>query len=584
MTHVGLVNMGRIMIRTGHGNVIPTGSKGTKGEDDKKGGVTVTVDAVDGWQAVGRRIAFRDTIVKRSDMTASFEEEMLEYALHLIRGGAPFYSRSGAGTKHKVTKTTRTKTRSRSQSRGPLGLGKGGAGQMYVMRKKSVSRPSTEKVEIVQREWESESGSDGARRRLLALPAPDSPASSRQYVEIKPSSATGSSSDSEKHDPDLARSRDHDEASNGRHERRRQSTREEPGEHTQRQPQTSRAEIRARRRDIRATIRAEQEEAITELERQEQAYRTKRHQTKMARPLFHSREDEERYEMQEEEDDIIAFMAEQYGVHVEPLPVPREPIDNGLVKDIPPPTASGIVEAISSDSEDSDSPPSPPRHRSMNGRPMDRLRAQTYRGPIRRHSFMPWSERFEPYPGTYESGRYPGRPRRNRPFYEEGSYRPHEYGASPPSIIVDEELSPPRRRYPSRPYYRGGSDDRSGDEFYIPKRHPRGPDPDGAPAGMSEKEMIIKAIGDKEHPSSRSHRKSSLRPGPGELHQRYSDVPHDELRPQGFDDHRTKGHGRRRREDRRHKGPEVDFYMSGARSENGSGDSEEGDGIRIVRN
>lgn len=214
----------------------------------------------------------------------------------------------------------------------------------------------------------------------------------------------------------------------------------------------------------------------------------------------------------------------------------------------------------------------------MSGRPMDRLRAQTYRGPIRSASFMPWSERFEPYPSPYESGGYPGRSRRYPHYYEEGPYRPHEYGGSPPSVIVDEERTPPYRRpRPSRSYGRRASDDDSHDEFYASKKHPRGPGPDGPSPGMAEKELIINAEGDREQ------RKSSLRPSADVFHRRYTDVPHDELRSQDIEIHRTKSYGGDRSERRRHGSPEVDVYMRGARSENGSGDSDEGEGIRIVR-
>src|SRR5436853_6247765 len=106
-----------------------------------------------------------------------------------MRGGTPFHAKgsggggggggSSGGGKYKVGKTTtstKTRTHSRSRSLGPRGLGKGNNGKMYVVRKKSVSRPSTERIEIVEREYVSESDSDGhPRRRAPALPAPDSP-------------------------------------------------------------------------------------------------------------------------------------------------------------------------------------------------------------------------------------------------------------------------------------------------------------------------------------------------------------------------------------------------------------------------
>ena len=586
MTHVGLVNMGRIMIRTGHGMAIPTGAR----NDDKNGrkaGVTVTVDALDGWQAVGRRLAFRDTIVKKSDLTADFEDEMLEYALHLIRGGLPFHVSVGtSGTKHKVTKTTSTKTRSRSTSRGPLGLGKGRRGQKYVMRKKSVSRPSTEKVEIVEREWESGSDSDRGPRRLLALPAPDASSTSRNYIEIKPDSVSGSEKGSDHSDrSDSGGGRARHEWPRPREERRRPSSRDEPRAEARRQPTTSREEIRAHRRDIRKEIRDEQEEAFRELEEEEAAYRTRRRQTRMSRPLFHSREEEAEFEREEEEEDIIAFLAEQYGVVVEPLPMPREPIDNGIVKDIPPPTASGVVESVSSDSEGSDTPltPSPTRSRTVGRRPTnDRLRAQTYRGSVRDATYMPWSNRFEPYPDPYGPSRFRPRPRPHFGSYDERPYPPHEYGGSPPSIIVDEQHGPswehlryPSHRDPQRDRYRRDSDD-SDLSDYVTKRPPRGPGP--GPGHGAEKEILIARPKDKEA----AKRKSILKPGPAVVERRSSYT--DDLRPRHTDPDRSQSF-----KESRHAAPREssyhydshDVYMRGARSEDDSDGPH--DGIEIVR-
>ncbi len=614
MTHVGLVNMGKIMIEAGHGIAIPTGA----GSDQNKGQKTrdtVTMNPVDGWQAVRRYIAFRDTVVKKSDLTASLEKELLEYALYLIRGGLPFYVKTGGSTaiKHKVTKVTSTRTRTRSRSTGPLGLRKGGRGQNYVMRKKSVSRPSDEKVEIVEREWESGSDSDRPGRRLLAPPASTSSSSSRKYIEIKPGSASASEegSDHTAHSP--KRAYDHGGRSARREEHRRPSAREAEREKPRTQPLTSREQIRARRQDMRQTIRDEQEDAYKELEEEEQTYRMRRAQTRMSRPLFHSRAEEEEYERGEEEDDVIAFLAEQYGVVVEPLPTPREPIDNGTVKDIPPSTASEHIESIS-DTEDSDSPPTPllPRHRTMNGRPTnDRLRAQTYRSPT---SFMPRSTRYEPYPDPHGPSRYRPDLRPYPSSYDETIRRPHEYRDTLPPIIVDEKQShlkrhdhdapiivderhsPPPRfpGYPLGHYPHRRSSDESDLGLYDSRGPPRGPGPGPGPSHGYEKEVMIIKADDKV--PKHAKRKSALKHRPVVVEQPQS--YNDEVRPPHAERERSKSNGQARyashryagaprdnvdeiympdqhRDTRRYIAPEVghELYMHGARNEDDSDDS-----------
>lgn len=579
MTHVGLVNMGRIMMRTGHAPGISNATGFVDADGGKQSSANVAVDELIGWQAVGTRMAFRDTIVKKSDLTRDFEAEMLEYALHLIRGGVPFHAKPGtASNKHKVTKTTRTKTGSRSRSRGPLGLGKGGRGQKYVMRKKSVSIPSSEKVEIVTREWESGSDSDPPRRPLLALPAPDS-TSSRQYVEIKPSSAP--SSDEDKHLSDEHRSRDR--ASGRRHQRDRPSSRDRP----RREPTTSREEIRSRRRDMQETIRAEQADAYEELEQEEILHRSRRAQTRVSRPAFQSREEETEYERYEEEEDLISFLAENYGLIVQPLLQPREPVDHGVVKDVVPPTAAGDTDQIS-DSEDSEPPLSPPPRttRDSHGRRTnDRLRAQVGGSFTRMGPSPQYGSRFETHTRPYGPSRYrPG----GRP--NEGTHKGlFSFEEPRPAVVVDEEYGsspePSNRHRPRRTHYGLDIDDLSEGEGQAPKRSPR-PRPPGPTHGNAVNEEILDTHGqdilfrvpsDKrqsmraDHSRNRGLYRMDVTPGGSELRRT----------PSRYEDEPPRRH--LRSGELREPAPESNMYMRGARLERDSDSSNDNGEIRLIR-
>jgi hypothetical protein len=591
MTHVGLVNMGRIMVRTGHGMAVPTASGGGKKQNTKP---NVIVDPMEDWQAMGRRIAFRDTLVRQSDLSASFEDDILEYALHLIRGGIPFYAKAGGGgTKHKVTKTTKTKVGSRSRSRGPLSLGKDRGGQKYIMRKQSVSSPSTEKIEIVQQEWESGSESNEPGRRLLALPAPDNSSSSRQYVEIKPDSAPSSDEDPVHSEVGSNRSHGHRQFAGSNSRRRSSSTRDTPAHAARGPPSTSPEEIKSRRRHVQAMIREEQEEAYRELEREEEASRTRRRQSRPSRPTFHDRGAEaeydrelEDYERELERHDVLRFLEEQYGVIAEPLAVRREPIDNGIVKDIPPPTASGVGESVS-DSEQSDSPPTPPRSRSKTASKRstnDTLRAQTYTGPIRHRPFIPRTTHFEPYSDPHGPEPYRPEARPQSTYHRERPYPHHEYADDSRFIVLDERQSP-LRKHPraTRPYpYRRNSDDFSDGDHYELKRPPRGPPPGPTPNSGAEKGLYTAAGLEEDKLKSRP----STRP-------REDEIPH---RRGYYEEH---GPGWRGSEPsrayirpvrlRRASSPALsihdEFYMRGARSDRDdeSDGSDPGAHIELVR-
>lgn len=592
MTHVGLVNMGRIMMRTGHGMTVPTTSSGSGKKKNIK--PNVAVDPMEEWQAMGRRIAFRDTLVRQTDLNASFEDDILEYALHLIRGGVSFYAKAGSGgTKHKVTKTTKTKVGSRSRSRGPLSLGKDGGGQKYVMRKKSVSSPSTEKIEIEQQEWESGSESNEPRRRLLALPAPDDSSSSRQYVEIKPDSALSSDEEPIHSEVGSDRSYRHRQFAGSNSRWKSSSTRDIPAHAAREPPITSPEEIKSRRRHVQAMIREEQEEAYRELEREEEVSRSRRREKGPSRPTFHNRGEEaeydrelEDYERELERQDVLRFLEEQYGVVAEPLAVPREPIDNGIVKDIPPPIASGEVESAS-DSEQSDSPPTPPRSRSKTASRCftnDTLRAQTYTGPIRPRPSIPRTTYFEPYLDPHGPEPYRPEARPQSTYHRERPHTPHKHAGGSRRIVLDEAQSPlhkhpqPTRHYP----YRRSSDDYSDGDYYELRRPPRGPPPGPAPNSGAEKGLYSAAGPEEDKLKSRP----STRPREDEIPHRR--VYYEEHGPgwRSLEPSRTYARPVRLR---RASSPTLsihdEFYMRGARSnrDDESNGSDPGTHIGIVR-
>ncbi|KAG4428946.1 hypothetical protein IFR05_015567 [Cadophora sp. M221] len=194
LTHVGLVNVKLLMQLSGDGAGVEAGvgagvgggvgagvgagvggGGGWSNQDDEgggggRGGVVVNVGPVDRWGAVGRRVAFKGSIVDESELTTDIEEEIVRYALHLTRGGTPFQRSSGNDNSNsgwgrpRITTGPKRRTRSRSRSVGAFGVERDRKGQMYLVRKRSVGNL-----------YQSGSESDGqaGRRRLLALPAPE---------------------------------------------------------------------------------------------------------------------------------------------------------------------------------------------------------------------------------------------------------------------------------------------------------------------------------------------------------------------------------------------------------------------------
>lgn len=380
LTHVGLVNV-KFLIEPsgggGGGGAYGGGSGGGGGKDGPLGGTRggqtgggqlVRLNPMKGWEAVGRRVAFRDSIVRKSELTTDIEDEIVMYALHLMRGGAPFHANNNTGgPTYRVTKTAKARTRSRSRSAGPVGLGRRRRSGMYLVRKKSVSKPASERIEIVEKEYRSGSDSEGqAGRRLLALPAPDS-SPGVQYVDIRPpydsSSSSSSNNDSglgghggpsrspspPPHPPPFPPfhaapagpfpepdSVDRQRRSSHEHARRPHiSASGRPNWHG-----TSRDELKDRRRNVQDLIQAEADAAVSELEAKQNASRVdRRHSRAQMRHRNHNFTHEEE-EAEDKEDDMYELcdmLMEEYGVYVEPLPEGfREPIYGPKVKAAPP--------------------------------------------------------------------------------------------------------------------------------------------------------------------------------------------------------------------------------------------------------
>ncbi|KAH7317450.1 hypothetical protein BKA65DRAFT_515931 [Rhexocercosporidium sp. MPI-PUGE-AT-0058] len=183
LTHIGLVNVGGLMQLSGQGGEVGAGGGargGVEGGVEGQGGVgggagggaMVRVGPVDRWSAVGRRVAFKDSTLHDLELTTDIEEQIVNYALYLTRGGTPFHSQTHSDNRYRSTRGQQTRTRSRSRSDGVLGVEKRRKGQMYFVRKKkSVGSLSTERVDT---EYGSGSETEGhaGRRPFLALPSP----------------------------------------------------------------------------------------------------------------------------------------------------------------------------------------------------------------------------------------------------------------------------------------------------------------------------------------------------------------------------------------------------------------------------
>jgi hypothetical protein len=148
---------------------------------------------------------------------------------------------------------------------------------------------------------------------------------------------------------------------------------------------------------------------------------------------------------EEEIIDTMEFLDREYGVTVEPVEVPRDPIDNGRVKAVEPPSAaSGFASRELSDSEESDTPIVPSMSRT------DRLRAETslpvHSRSRRDRSYM-YKSRYEPY-SRYDQDKSR---RWRQSYHDEDEYPPlspdiadHGYG---PSMYPPPPPPPPRRNY-----------------------------------------------------------------------------------------------------------------------------------------
>ena len=474
LTHVGLANVGKLMLLSGH-LPLNTGAGGWPVSDDggnwkasSGGGVVARVDGVRGWRVVGHGVAFKAAIIRRSELTEEIEDGVVEYLKYLVAGGKPIYFATAegeevAGGKHTITKTINTRPRSRSKSRGPLGIGKHSrTGRMYVVRKKSVSIPSTETFEYVEREYYAERPEgEKMHKRRLALPAPPAPGfvdphDDRQprYVERRPSGVSSDGSDDSDSDLGGETYRNWRAASGDRRERGRSETAERQRDTTDAR-RTDRSsghtysarELKERSRLIRQRIEDERERAIEAMEQRastsrkrdqelgyynesqnfDAPYAAQNYSKPSRAEKKEKREESPKYD---ERSETIKFLESEYGVVVTRLEVQREPIDNGRVKPVAPLLAASDSERNPlSESDESDTSIVP-------GMSRDRLRAETslpeYSTSTRDRPYKSRTRyeprRYDPY-STHDHERF----RRFRESYPDNN----EHSPPPPEFSDD---------------------------------------------------------------------------------------------------------------------------------------------------
>jgi hypothetical protein len=595
LTHVGLANVGSLMLLSGH-LPLKTGARWPVPGDGGDWGGGARLDGVSGWRVVGRRVAFKENIIRRPELTEGIEDEVIEYLKYLVGGGQPFHFSAAeggeaAGGTYRITKTIKTRTKSRSKSRGPMGLGKDNrTGRMYVVRKKSMSKPSTETIEFVEREYGARPEGERFYESRLALPAPPTPGSvdshdDRQprYVERRPKGTASDGSDDSGPDSGGDRPRIRRASSAGRRGRSRSGTAERQRDTTE-APRTERPsartysgqELKDRSQQIRQRIAEERARAIEEIEQKGKASRVRARKSR-SRDETLTAEEREQQARREEILETMEFLENEYGVTVTPLEVEREPIDNGRVKTVEPPSAASEFEPKElSDSDESDTPILPGMSRT------DRLRAETslpeYTTSTRDRSYMPRSRfepsRYEPY-STHNRGRF----RRSRPSYHDQNkysppppsadsfddrYRTRMYHVPPtpltPSTFGDGHGS---RRYRERPRYHHDHHD---DEYFGPETSTR----------IEEDTYLIRKENEKEDRKRSPTRQIIITQddSSGGLWRRASYG--------GPDMHRERD--LRKREMRRYETDhgQHDTYMSGGIGPHGSDDDPE-DSIEIVR-
>jgi hypothetical protein len=615
LTHVGLSNVGNLLLSSGHlplntgAGGWPVPGDGGNWKEFPGGGVVARVDGVSGWRVVGRRIAFREDVIRRSQLTEEIEEEVVEYLKYLVGGGQPIYFATAeagevAGGKYTTVKTIKTRPRSRSKSRGPMGIGKHNrTGRMYVVRKKSVSIPSTETFEYVEREYAGRPDGEKMHKSRLELPAP--PASGfvdsnddRQprYIERRPSGISSDESDGSDSDPGAERYQSRTAASGSRKEkggsetadRQRDTADARRTERPSGQTYSAR-DLKDRSRQIRQKIEEERERAIIEIEQRGMASRARAMKSRSRDEPLTEKERKEQAKG-DEISETIKFLESEYGVVVIPLEVDREPIDNGRVKPVKPPLASTDFERKElSESDESDTPTLPGMSRT------DRLRAETslpeYSTSTRdrlyksRNRYEP--SRYEPY-STHDQGRF----RRSRQSYpEEYKYPPQPSPPPPPPDFFEERHTTTTHHAPPTPLTPSMYDHGRGSKRYHEHaRHNHGHfhhhdggeyfGPTTTPLTREEEDLIY--LAQEEHGKSR--RRNSTRPiivtqddadPSGGLWRRASYGGPDDARRER--DLRTR---EKRRFENEHGNDQHDTYMSGGIGPHGSDDEPE-DNIEI---
>jgi hypothetical protein len=475
LTHVGLANIGKLMLLSGHLPYKPSDNDNWKASPG--GGVVARVDGVSGWRVIGRRLAFKEDIIKRSELTEEIEDEVVEYVKYLVAGGQPGHFTTaeggeGAGGKYAIIKTIKTRPRSRSKSRGPLGIGKDSrTGRMYVVRKKSMSLPSTETFEYVEREYDGRP-EEKMHKRYLALPAPPAPGfmdshdyRQPRYVERRPSGISSDGSDDSDSDPGAERYQRFSEDRESRKEKKESETAERwrdttdargadrPSRHTY-----SARERNDRSRLLRQKIEDEKQQAIEEIERKTRASRRRERESGFVVNEYEAKQRKETAK-DDEINETIKFLESEYGVIVTPLPVEREPIDNGRVRSVESPSGASDFERGSfSDSDESDSPILPGMSRT------DRLRAETslpeYSAPARGRRYES-RRRYEP--SRYRSYSPYDRERFRRSRH---SSPDHDHHSPPRPKLYDEKYRTRTHHAPPTPLTPSMFDDGHGSRRY----------------------------------------------------------------------------------------------------------------------
>jgi len=367
ITHVGLANVGNLLSLSGHSMAGGVGGSAPPG--------------LGTWEVIGQKVAFkRANTIAGADLTVDLEEEIIRYAMHLLKGGVPYHAKEAenkykAGRSKSITKDTGSGT--------------------YVMRRKTAYVPaSSRRTELVETEGRSQT--DRTPLHLAAPASPPTPSSPRLlHVEFPPSSPSSPRIIHAEPEFDLPeddnRRRDRLYTHESKSPRRQSASTQETGEarsaffrtESHQHPVDLRRRRQYCRAEVEQDIKQEQEDAVTELRSKSAGIRSER-RTRMfqAMKVEGEREDESDVE------DVMEILDEEYGLKVERLYADRETIDNGTVAPVVP---TCLVEADEAPEAEVQTIP-PQRSRGS------RLKSETsfYARP-RRTTSSRYHSRYQPY-------------------------------------------------------------------------------------------------------------------------------------------------------------------------------------------